>query len=112
MENEMIAIPLVVLLVLGAAFLSAVLTQALPRMGRWWNAFKSHIKRKFTRKPNVPNTTDMVDVIIIAQLTERIDDLEEQINNLAEVKYNRDRNRKSNIRRDVREYLKELQNSK
>ena len=51
----------------------------------------------------------MVDVIIIAQLTERIDDLQEQVDNLIEIKYNRDRNRKNNIRRDVREYLKELQ---
>ena len=52
---------------------------------------------------------DMVDVIIVAKLTERIDELQEQVNNLVEVKYNRDRNRKNNIRRDVREYLKELQ---
>ena len=106
MENEMIAMPLVVLLILGTAFLSAVLTQALPRMGRWWNALKSRIKRKSTPKSS---DMDMVDVILIAKLTERIDDLQEQINNLVEVKYTRDRNRKNNIRRDVREYLKELQ---
>ena len=55
------------------------------------------------------NATDIVDVILIAKLTERVDDLQEQINNLVEVKYTRDRNRKNNIRRDVRDYLKELQ---
>jgi len=109
MENEMIAMPIVVGIIVLTAFLSAVLTQALPRMGRWWNVFKSRIKRKSTPKSS---DMDMVDVIIVAKLTERVNDLQEQINNLAEVKYNRDRNRKNNIRRDVREYLKELQNTK
>ncbi len=97
--------PLVWGIIVGTALLSAVVTTALPHVPKWWNAFKSRIKRK----PNVPKATDMVDVIIIAQLTERIDDLEEQLNNVIEAKYTRDRNRKNNIRRDVREYLKELQ---
>ncbi len=97
--------PFMVLVILGTALLSAVVTTALPRMGKLWNAFKSRIRRK----PNVPKATDMVDIIIIAQLTERIDDLEEQLTNVVEAKYTRDRNRKNNIRRDVREYLKELQ---
>ena len=121
--NEMIYMPLMWGIILGTALLSAVITTALPYMPKWWNALKSRIKRK-------SNTTDIVDVILIAKLTERadkveeivrdlvrytnedekrMDDLQEQINNLAEVKYNRDRNRKNNIRRDVREYLKELQ---
>ena len=108
MENEMIAMPIVVGIIVLTAFLSAVLTQALPRMGRWWNVFKSRIKRKFTRKPNVSNTTDMVDVIIIAQLTERIDELEEQLNNVAANSYRRETNRKNNIRKTVREYLQEI----
>lgn len=97
--------PLIWGIIVGTALLSAVVTTALPHVPKWWNAFKSRIKRK----PNVPKATDMVDVIIIAQLTERIDDLEEQLNNVIEAKYTRDRNRKNNIRRDVREYLKELQ---
>ena len=67
--------------------------------------FKSRIKRE-------KNATDIVDIIIISKLTERVDELEEQLTNLAEVKYNRDKNRINNIRRDVREYLKELQNTK
>lgn len=103
--NEAMYMPFMVLVILGTALLSAVVTTALPYVPKWWNALKSRIKRK----PNVPTATDMVDVIIIAQLTERIDDLEEQLNNVIEAKYTRDRNRKNNIRRDVREYLKELQ---
>ena len=102
MENEMIAMPLVVGIIILTALFSAVITTSLPRIGKWFNTFKSRIKRK-------SNATDMVDVIIIAQLTERIDDLQEQVDNLIEIKYNRDRNRKNNIRRDVRDYLKELQ---
>ena len=100
--NEMIYMPLMWGIILGTALLSAVVTTALPYVPKWWNALKSRIKRK-------SNATDMVDVIIIAQLTERIDDLQEQVDNLIEIKYNRDRNRKNNIRRDVRDYLKELQ---
>ena len=101
----MIAAPITVLLIIGTAVLSAWITTALPRMPKWWNALKHSIKRK----QNVPPATDMVDIIIIAKLTERIDDLEEQLTNVIEAKYTRDRNRKNNIRRDVREYLKELQ---
>ena len=103
--NEMVYMPLMWGIILGTALLSAVVTTALPYVPKWWNALKSRIKRK----SNVPTATDMVDVIIIAQLTERIDDLEEQLNNVIEAKYTRDRNRKNNIRRDVRDYLKELQ---
>jgi len=104
--NEMLAMPSVVLLILGAAFISAVITTALPSLPNYWNALKNSIKRVFTRKSDM----DVVDVIIIAKLQERIDELQEQVNNLVEVKYNRETNRKNNIRREVREYLKELQN--
>ena len=97
--------PFMVLVILGTAVLSAVVTTALPRVPKWWDALKSRIKRK----PNAQTDMDMVDVIIVAKLTERVDDLQKQIDNLVEVKYNRDRNRKNNIRRDVRDYLKELQ---
>ena len=103
--NEMVYMPLMWGIVLGTALLSAVVTTALPYVPKWWNALKSRIKRK-------SNATDIVDVILIAKLTERVDDLQEQVDNLVEVKYNRDRNRKNNIRRDVRDYLKELQNTK
>ena len=104
--NETMYMPFMVLVILGTALLSAVVTTALPHVPKWWNAFKSRIKRKSTPKSS---DMDMVDVILISKLTERVDDLQEQVDNLIEVKYNRDRNRKNNIRRDVREYLKELQ---
>ena len=103
--NEMLAMPSVVLLILGTAFISAVITTALPSLPNYWNALKNSIKRVFTRKSDM----DVVDVIIIAKLQERIDELQEQVNNLVEVKYNRETNRKNNIRREVRDYLKELQ---
>lgn len=119
----MMYMPLMWGIILGTALLSAVVTTALPHVPEWWDAFKSRIKRK-------SNAPDIVDVILTAKLTERvttleeigkkmiyklkekedqINDLQEQVDNLIEVKYNRETNRKSNIRRDVREYLKELQ---
>jgi hypothetical protein len=104
--NEVMYMPFMVLVILGTALLSAVVTTALPHVPKWWDALKSRIKRKSTPKSS---DMDMVDVIIVAKLTERVDDLQKQIDNLVEVKYNRDRNRKNNIRRDVRDYLKELQ---
>ena len=105
MENEMMTIPVVVGLIVFTALLTAVVSASLPRMGKWFNMFKSRIKRK-------SNATDIVDVILIAKLTERVDDLQEQINNCVETKQVATRNRKNNIKRDVREYLLELQNKK
>ena len=102
--NEMMYMPLLWLIILGTAILSAVVTQTLPYMPKWWNAFKDAIRRVFTRKDKM----DMVDVVIIAKLQERIDELEEQVNNLAKNHYRREQNRRNNIRRDVREYLEEL----
>ena len=106
MENEMIAMPLVVCLIIGTAFISAIITTALPILPKWWYELKTLISRVFTRKSN---TTDIVDVILIAKLTERIDELEEQMNNVADNAYRRETNRKNNVRREVRDYLKELQ---
>ena len=102
--NEMMYMPLMWGIILGTAVLSAVVTQALPSLPTYWNALKNVIKRKLTRKPKM----DIVDLVIIAQLQDRIDNLEEQVNNLATNHYRRERNRKNNIRRDVREYLEEL----
>lgn len=70
----------------------------------------AHIKRLFTRKKRTPQPDCSLMEHNIEVLVEQINDLQQQINNLVEIKYNRDRNRKNNIRRDVREYLKELQN--
>jgi len=97
----MMAMPVVVVLIVGTAFLTAIVSASLPRMGKWFNALKSRIKRK-------SNATDIVDIIIIAKLTERIDELEEQLNNVTEAVAIRDKNRKYNTRREIRDYLEEL----
>ena len=100
----MMYMPLMWLIILGTAILSAIITTALPSLPKYWNTFKSRIRRVFTRKSKM----DAVDVIIIAKLQDKIDELEEQVNNLAETLATRDRNRKYNTRREVRDYLEEL----
>ena len=72
---------------------------------------KMYIKRYFTRKKR-KNTIEHMQNLLGIDVNDRINDLQEQINNLAEAKYIRDKNRKSNIRRDVREYLQELAETK
>lgn len=99
----MLAFPIVVGLIILTAFLTAVVSTSMPYVINVWNAFKSRIRRK-------KDTMDVVDVIIIAQLQERIDELEDQVDNLAQALSTRDKNRKSNLRRDVREYLNEIKN--
>ena len=101
----MIAMPVVVGLIIFTGFLTTIVSAALPYVPKWFNALKSRIKRK-------PNATDIVDVILIAKLTERVDDLQEQLNDAVGKEKKFSRNRKNNIRRDVREYLQELQNTK
>ena len=105
MENGMMMMPVVLVLIVGTAFLTAVVSASLPRMGGWFTAFKTRIKRK-------SNATNIVDVILIAKLTERVDDLQEQLNDVVGKEKKFSRNRKNNIKRDVREYLQELQNTK
>jgi gluconate kinase len=70
---------------------------SIPHVKKYFKSIKSRLKRRQHTQPN----TD---------LQSQIDDLQSQINNLIEVKYNRDTNRKNNIRRDVRDYLNELKN--
>lgn len=70
---------------------SAYVTSHMPTLKRWYNALKTRNKR----------TND-------SNLSKRVADLEDQVNNLAEQLASRDRNRKGNLRRDVREYLAEL----
>jgi hypothetical protein len=119
MENEMMYMPLVWVIIAFTAILSAVVTTILPSLPNYWSVFKNAIRRVFTRKSKM----DAVDVIIIAKLQDRIDDLEnrinhnleeivEQVNNLSTNHYRRERNRKSNIRRDVREFLQEIKDGK
>ena len=91
-----------VLIILGTALLSSVVTTALPYVPKWYNAFKTRIKRK---KNTRPTTNANVEYLLC-----KVEELEEQINNIAEAKYVRERNRKNNIRREVRDYLSELRN--
>jgi hypothetical protein len=76
---------------------------AQPYVKTLWNAVKTWISRE-------KNNKDIVDILIIAKLQDRIDELEKQINNVAENHYRRETNRKNNIRREVRSYLEELKN--
>lgn len=112
MENEMIALPIVWALIVGTAFLSAIVSQALPMLPYYWNAFKTYIKGLFTREKG-----DIVDIVILAQLQDQINALEARVEELegtadtfAERFATQQRNRKYNLRRDVRDYLEELKN--
>ena len=64
---------------------------------------KMFISQYFTRKKHTPN-------VYCDDLQSQINDLQTQVDNLAEKLATRDRDRRSNLRRDVRDYLKELQN--
>lgn len=92
--QPMLTFPAMVFIILFTAVLSSIVTTALPHMGKWLKSFKLRIKRNSTP----------------TNIQKQIDDLQSQIDNLVEVKYNRDTNRRNNIKRDVREYLGELQN--
>ena len=70
------------------------------------DALVTRIKRLFTAKKSQQTDTN------VEYLLCKVEDLEEQINNIAEAKYVRERNRKNNIRREVRDYLKELRSDK
>lgn len=65
------------------------------------------IKQVFTRK----NTKPAIDATSYFSLQQQIDELKEQLDNVAKNHYRREQNRKSNIRRTVREYLAELRNN-
>ena len=90
------------LTIITTAVLTYTFTLAVPYVKGKWNAFKHAKKHK--------QTADNIHTYNMDILVEQINDLQQQVNNLVEVKYNRDANRKNNIRRDVRNYLKELQN--
>lgn len=79
------------------AFSLAVGLIAMPYVSMLRNAIKSRIKRE-------KNTITLDRVAI--------EDLQSQIDNLAERLATRERNRKNNLRRDIRDYLEELKNGK
>lgn len=68
------------------------------------------LKRGFKRF--LTPTKPAVDATTYFELTSRINDLEQQVNNLAETLASRDKHRRNNIRKDVREYLKEMADGK
>lgn len=94
--NEMYTFPMLVGFIVGTALLSSVVTASLPYVPMWWNAFKSNIKRVFSTRATTPKQNVYCD------------DLQAQIDNLADKVSTRERNMKGNIRRYVREYLEEL----
>lgn len=92
------------------AFSLAVGMIIQPYVNTLWQWIKSSIpRRKNTQSAAMATTTNYIE---IGMLKEQVKDLQSQIDNLIEVKYNRESNRKNNIRRDVREYLAELRSDK
>ena len=90
------------------AFSLAVGLVLMPYVSMLRNAIKSRIRRGKNTQPN--NVFTIEDKIMIGKTLNRVDDLEKQVNNLAERLATRERNRKNNLRRDIREYLEELKN--
>lgn len=122
--NEMLTFPIMVVIILTTAILSSVITTSLPTWGKLYNAYKDAIKRKLTRKkhttpPLKHQLMDLENMIMnvmkssdskIEYLEKQVEELKEQMDNVAKNSYRRETNRKNNIRRAVREYLEELKN--
>ena len=66
----------------------------------------ARIKQVFTTKKR---TFEQYNIEV---LVERMNELEEQLDNVAKNSYRRETNRKNNIRREVRDYLAELRSDK
>ena len=110
--NETMAFPFIVAVIVGTAILSSIVTTMLPMLPYYWQAIKTRIKRVFTPKPKpYPHYVEQIRKRDL-DLQDKMDDLQEQINNLADKVASKDKNRKHNIRRDVREYLEELRTDK
>lgn len=80
------------------AFSLAVGLIVMPYVSMLRNAFKSRVRREKNTQPTLDRLA--------------IEDLQSQIDNIAEKLATRDRNRKNNLRRDVRDYLAELRDEK
>ena len=92
------------------AFSLAVGLVAMPYVSMLRNAFKSRVRRgKNVNSCEMLANTNKIELGVLKQ---KVDDLETQVNNIAERLSTRDRNRKHNIRRDVRDYLAELRDEK
>ncbi len=62
---------------------------------------RMHIMQYFTRKKHTPN-------VYCDDLQSQVDELKKQLDNVAETLATRDKNRKYNTRREIRDYLEEL----
>ena len=110
MENEMLAFPFVVGVIIGTALLSAFVTTTLPSWPKYWSAFISRIKRLLTRKVSTPKQA--IDATTYFELKNRIDILDHNVNNVAEQLVTRNKHLKGNVRRYVREFLQEMADGK
>ena len=91
------------LTIITTAILTYALTLAVPMVKQKWNAYIDAKKRKKT--PDCALMEHNIEVLV-----EEVNELKQQMDNVAKNSYRREQNRKSNIRREVRDYLKELQN--
>ena len=92
------------------AFTLAVGLVAIPYVSMLRKAIKSRIRRgKNTNSCEMLANTNKTELGVLKL---KVEDLEKQVNNIAERLSTRDRNRKNNIRRDVRDYLEELKDGK
>jgi len=89
-------------IIILACVLTLIFRESTPYVIRWFKSIKSTKKRK--------SNVDILDILQYERLTKRIDELEEQLNNVAERLATRDANRKHQVRREVREYLESLKN--
>jgi hypothetical protein len=89
-------------IIILACVLTLIFRESTPYVIRWFKRVKSTKKRK--------SNVDILDILQYERLTKRVDELEEQLNNVAKSHYVREVNRKNNVRKVVREYLSELKN--
>jgi len=106
----MMIVPFMWFMIVFTAILSSVVTSALPYMPKYWHMIKMRIKRVFTPKmKSYPHYVEQIRKRDL-DLQDKMDDLQTQIDNLANKIATRDKHRAGNIRRAVREYLEELKN--
>ena len=89
-------------IIILACISTLIFRESTPYVIRWFKSIKSRKKRK--------SNVDILDILQYERLTKRVDELEEQLNNVAKSHYVREVNRKNNVRKVVREYLSELKN--
>jgi hypothetical protein len=93
------------LTIITTAVLTYTFTLAVPYVKMKYNAFK-HAKKR-TKTPDCALMEHNIEVLV-----EKMNQLEEQMSNVAKNAYRREQNRKSNIRRTVKELLQEIADGK